>query len=44
MTNVNPDRTIQEDWWDKPIPDNVDFGEGFYCETAPVFSPYARQT
>jgi acetyltransferase-like isoleucine patch superfamily enzyme len=37
MTNVNPDRTIQHDWWDKPIPDNVEFGEGFYCETAQVF-------
>jgi len=37
MTNVNPDRTVQHDWWDKPIPDNVEFGEGFYCETAQVF-------
>lgn len=37
MTNVNPDRTIQHDWWDKPIPENVEFGEGFYCETAQVF-------
>jgi acetyltransferase-like isoleucine patch superfamily enzyme len=37
MTNVNPDRTVQHDWWDKPIPDNVDFGEGLYCETAQVF-------
>jgi acetyltransferase-like isoleucine patch superfamily enzyme len=37
MSNVNPDRTIQHDWWDKPIPDNVEFGEGLYCETAQVF-------
>lgn len=37
MTNVNPDRTIQDDWWNKPIPDNVEFGDGFYCETAQVF-------
>lgn len=37
MTNVNADRTVQNDWWDKPIPGNVEFGEGFYCETAQVF-------
>jgi acetyltransferase-like isoleucine patch superfamily enzyme len=37
MTNVNADRTIKDDWWDKPIPDNVEFGDGFYCETAQVF-------
>lgn len=37
MTNVNPDRTIKDDWWGKPIPNNVEFGDGLYCETAQVF-------
>ena len=37
MSNVNPDRRVQEDWWAHPIPPNVEFGEGFYCETAQVF-------
>jgi len=37
MSNINPDRRVQEDWWKEPIPPNVEFGEGFYCETAQVF-------
>ena len=37
MSNVRPDRTIDDDWWHHPIPDNVKFGEGFYCETAQIF-------
>ena len=37
MSNVNEDRRVQHDWYPEPIPDNVDFGEGFYCETAQVF-------
>jgi acetyltransferase-like isoleucine patch superfamily enzyme len=37
MSNVTADRRIQDDWWAHPIPDNVEFGEGFYCETAQVF-------
>jgi len=37
MSNVKPDRHIEGDWWTEPIPANVEFGEGFYCETAQVF-------
>lgn len=37
MTNVNPDRRVQEDWYANPIPPNVEWGDGFYCETAQVF-------
>ena len=28
---------MEGDWWTEPIPPNVEFGEGFYCETAQVF-------
>ena len=27
----------KSDWWPHPIPPNVQFGEGFYCETAQIF-------
>jgi acetyltransferase-like isoleucine patch superfamily enzyme len=37
MSNVRPDRHVEGDWWKDPIPPNVKFGEGFYCETAQVF-------
>ena len=37
MSNVGPDRKVHDDWWAHPIPPNVDFGEGFYCETAQIF-------
>src|SRR5438874_6326995 len=37
MSNVDADRRVESDWWAHPIPPNVDFGEGFYCETAQVF-------
>ena len=37
MTNVKEDRHIEEDWWPHPIPPNVEFGDGFYCESAQVF-------
>jgi acetyltransferase-like isoleucine patch superfamily enzyme len=37
MTNVQSDRHIQDDWWKEPIPPNVVFGDGFYCESAQVF-------
>ena len=37
MSNVKQDRHIEGDWWTEPIPPNVEFGEGFYCETAQVF-------
>lgn len=37
MTNVKADRHVEGDWWPHPIPPNVEFGEGFYCETAQIF-------
>ena len=37
MTNVNSDRRVEDDWWAQPIPTNVEFGEGFYCESAQIF-------
>jgi acetyltransferase-like isoleucine patch superfamily enzyme len=37
MSNVGPDRRVQSDWWAHPIPPNVEFGEGFYCESAQMF-------
>ena len=37
MSNVKQDRHVEEDWWPHPIPPNVEFGEGFYCESAQVF-------
>ena len=41
MTNVKADRHVKGDWWPDPIPKNVDFGDGFYCETAQVFRKLA---
>jgi len=37
MSNVNSERRIEGDWWKDPIPPNVIFGEGFYCESAQIF-------
>ena len=37
MSNVNSERRVEGDWWKEPIPPNVVFGEGFYCESAQVF-------
>ena len=37
MSNVNRERWVEHDWWKEPIPPNVVFGEGFYCESAQVF-------
>src|SRR4030081_2478828 len=37
MSNVKQDRHVEEDWWAHPIPPNVQFGEGFYCESAQIF-------
>jgi len=37
MSNVNRDRHVEGDWWKEPIPPNVIFGEGFYCESAQIF-------
>src|SRR5437773_12230059 len=37
MSNVTRDRHVEGDWWTQPIPANVEFGEGFYCESAQIF-------
>jgi len=37
MTNIGADRRVKSDWWQEPIPPNVDFGDGFYCESAQIF-------
>ena len=37
MSNVNQNRHVEHDWYPEPIPSNIDFGEGFYCESAQVF-------
>jgi acetyltransferase-like isoleucine patch superfamily enzyme len=37
MSNVKENRHVQDDWYPDPIPSNVEFGEGFYCESAQVF-------
>ena len=37
MSNVKQDRHVEDDWYPEPIPFNVEFGEGFYCESAQVF-------
>src|SRR5438477_4956790 len=37
MSNVKTDRRVESDWWSHPIPPNVEFGEGFYCESAQIF-------
>ena len=37
MSNVKADRHVEGDWWPHAIPSNVEFGEGFYCESAQIF-------
>src|SRR5438552_18627289 len=37
MSNVSKNRRVENDWWTEPIPPNVEFGEGFYCESAQIF-------
>jgi acetyltransferase-like isoleucine patch superfamily enzyme len=37
MTNITSERYVQDDWWQKPIPENVIWGDGLYIETAQIF-------
>lgn len=37
MSNVRQDRYVDGDWLRAPIPSNVEFDEGFYCESAQIF-------
>ena len=43
MSNVRQDRHVEGDWWPQPIPSNVEFGEGFYCESAQIFRKLASK-
>jgi acetyltransferase-like isoleucine patch superfamily enzyme len=43
MSNINADRHVEDDWWPKPVPGNVHFGEGFYLETASSFRLFRSQ-
>jgi acetyltransferase-like isoleucine patch superfamily enzyme len=40
MSNVNSERRVEGDWWPRPIPPNVHFGAGFYCETTQIFRQF----
>jgi acetyltransferase-like isoleucine patch superfamily enzyme len=44
MSNVNSERRVEHDWWKEPIPPNVVFGVGFYCESAQVFRHLKSKT
>src|SRR4051794_40741138 len=44
MSNVNSERRVEHDWWKEPIPSNVVFGDGFYCESAQVFRHLKSKT
>lgn len=37
MTNILPDRTVEQDWYSKPIPEGIVWGDGCYFETAQIF-------
>lgn len=37
MSNILESRHVEGDWWPDPVPPNVEFGEGFYCESAQIF-------
>lgn len=40
MSNVDRERRVEGDWWPHPIPANVQFGTGFYCESAQIFRQF----
>jgi acetyltransferase-like isoleucine patch superfamily enzyme len=40
VSNVNSERRVEGDWWPHPIPANVHFGAGFYCESAQIFRQF----
>jgi len=37
MSNVTADRRVEGDWTPRQIPQNITWGEGFYCESAQSF-------
>lgn len=40
MSNVLPDRTVEYDWWEHPIPAGITWKEGFYVESAQIFRKF----
>ena len=40
MTNITPERRIEQDWWQHPIPPGIEWGDGFYSETAQIYRFY----
>ena len=40
MSNIDKERRVEGDWWPHPIPLNVHFGAGFYCESAQIFRQF----
>ena len=43
MSNVNAEGFVESDWWTKPVPPGVVWGEGWYCETAQIFRHYKAE-
>ncbi len=43
MSNVDRERRVEGDWWKEPIPPNIEFGVGFYCETAQIFRHFKNR-
>lgn len=37
MTNIQSDRRVEQDWYDRPIPEGIEWGDGCFFETAQVF-------
>jgi acetyltransferase-like isoleucine patch superfamily enzyme len=40
MSNIQPNRHVEYDWWPKPIPENVNYGVGCYIESAQIFKNF----
>lgn len=40
MSNVLEDRRVDGDWFGKPVPEGIVWGEGLYLETAQIFRHY----
>ena len=38
-----PNRRVEHDWYDKPVPENVVWGERFYLESAQVFRGFKAE-
>lgn len=43
MSNVTEERFVEGDWWPHPIPPNVHFGAGFYCESSQIFRQFRSE-